>query len=213
MDTVQKYIQSERKTFMSVSESVTLSHEIASRIVSTDFEPDLVVGVANGALLMTKIISDDLQLPMQMVKIRRKGSSIKSYVAKFRSVNKILSLWYKIPVLRWPLVCAMRQFEPLEKSDKLENECVTDFKRIVLVDDVIDTGHTINLIASMMNKGGAEAILIAVISWKTEATIPDSIKPEIYITHKIHHYPWSSNSHYFGAYEQWLVDNNIMSSK
>src|SRR5688572_16522418 len=110
---IAKYSSIDEKVFMTLEESIVLSAEIAKRLASWGPQPEAVAGIANGALLVAKIIADRLELPIFTIDIRRRGSGIKQTLFRAPGLRTIFSLLYRVPVINLPLRYAMRQFEGL----------------------------------------------------------------------------------------------------
>jgi hypothetical protein len=58
-DAYVKYRSIDQKIFMTMREAEVLSHDLAIEILVVK-RPDLPVGIANGALLPTRIVADDI---------------------------------------------------------------------------------------------------------------------------------------------------------
>ena len=61
---------------MTMGEAEALSHDMAIEILSAN-KPDLLVGIASGALLPTKVVAEHIGVPYQMVRVRRRSSRYK----------------------------------------------------------------------------------------------------------------------------------------
>ena len=58
-DAYLKYRSVDQKIFMTLREAEVLSHDLAAEILAVE-RPDLLVGIANGALLPTRIVADNI---------------------------------------------------------------------------------------------------------------------------------------------------------
>ncbi len=210
---VEKYTHTEDKIFMTMGEATQLSHELATRISECVEKPELVIGVANGALLITKIISDDLNIPMKMMKIKRKATTAKELVTKIPWLLKIISRCYRIPWLNKTLVWLIDRLKILDTDgfSELERACQIQKKNIIIIDDAIETGQTLNVVRQALKQGNGNTMTTAVISWsnKYDSNAQHGIVPDIYITRKIQHFPWSGNSPSLQKYLHWLEANNL----
>jgi len=209
---VEKYAETEEKMFMTIDEAIQLSHELAIRIAARGENPELIVGVANGALLVTKIVSDDLNIPMQIIKIKRKATTAKEFIAKRPILLKIISVCYRFPVLHKPMEWLINRFKMLDVEDYSEEVCNQAHKKnIVVVDDAVETGQTLAMVCQMFNCNASKIVTTAVISWskKYDSDAQNGIVPNIYIGRRIQHFPWSGNSPYLQEYLQWLAANNL----
>ncbi len=212
-DIVKKYADIEDTVFMSVEEAKVLSEELADRAKQLDIEFDQIVGIANGARLMTTIIAERMGLPYQMLTIRRKGSVIKEYLSRFPLLIRFFSFWYSIPVLKYPLVEAMCRLRGLSDTSDLnssKSNKSNQLKNILIVDDALEFGSTIEAAKTIMKSNNENAnIVVAVISWRVLRPNEEQVAtPDIFITRMVQHYPWSMNSPHFTEYEQWLIDHD-----
>ena len=213
---VKKYAKIENKTFMTVDEAVELSSELAERALKTDIQFDGVVGIANGARLMTTIIAKNLGVSYQMLTIRRQGSLVKNYLGRFSFVVRFFSTWYSTPVLNYPLIKVINNMGKLKIENVKGNEGgFKGKKNILIVDDALDFGSTIQAAKQIIKKENKECkTVVAVISWahlkphKKQVTGPD-----IFISRKIQHFPWSLNNPHYKEYEHWLEMHDARVSK
>ena len=94
---ISRYADADEKLFMSVDEALVLSRELAERVRQSGFRPEKIIGVANGALLPATVVAESLDLPLEMVRVRRKGSTIKKRLAKFGLVRSVVSFLTNFP--------------------------------------------------------------------------------------------------------------------
>jgi adenine/guanine phosphoribosyltransferase-like PRPP-binding protein len=213
IDILLKYRETTKKHFMLLEESILLSREIGAVLGDSCYiqRPDMILGIANGALLMAKIISDQLNVPCRMIKICRSGTKTKEFLAKSRIILAFTSLWYRIPVLNRPLKFVMHRFEKLDPyHDPTPGLDVKD-KIVALVDDCIESGQTLRAARRMLENAGARSIEIAVISWseRLDSQEEHGIIPNVFLNKRIQHYPWSRNSPYRTEYMRWLESNGL----
>ncbi len=210
---VEKYRNIDNKVFMSIYEAEVLSMELARRIKEKNLKIDKIIGIANGAILPVTIISNFLGLPMEMIKIRRKGSGIKRKLSKVPFILNFVAFFYKLPFSKYLLISIMDRFNQLEDSNS--DGLVTDGiegSTILIVDDVIDSGQTLKRIYDMQFELNSNVKLYsAVISWYSSCQnkIEGAFEPDFFTSKKIHHYPWSQNSMYFSEYQQWLANRDL----
>ena len=210
-DIVAKYKQIDDKLFMTLDETIVLSLEISRQIKNRYPHPEIIFGIANGALMMSKVIADNLDLPMIILNIRRKGSGIKRIVSKVPGMRAIFSLVYRMPFFNLPLKFAMRLFEGLKKTDIHQESFNVDGKVVALVDDCIETGQTIALARETLLSAGAKQVVTCCISWSRllDSVEKYEVEPDIYISRRVQHYPWSGNSPYWEDWMTWLADHDI----
>ncbi len=208
---VNKYTKTDDKLFMSIDEAIELSHEIARRISMNGVELHRIVGIANGALLPTKIIATDLNLPFEVIAIRRKGSVVKSRLSRYKAVVKLASIWYSIPFVRFPLVWVMTMMRYGFKSDPVltDTNCYQD-QHILLVDDAIVSGKTLRRAEQLLSRQQCRQITTAVITVsKNKKKSTDVNIPDYFISQQIQHFPWSFNHPDFPEYQKWLKQNGL----
>jgi phosphoribosylpyrophosphate synthetase len=193
---VDKYALTNDKLYMSVEEAIALSQEIASRLSSREPRPDCVVGIANGALLMTKVIADALACPMTMISFRRRGSRLKQWLDRVPGATLLLSRAYGIPLVRLPLYWVLRCLQGLSTREKHGVCPEVRGRTVALLDDCIETGQSICAAEHLLMKNGASDIIICCLCWsqKTDSVAAHGVRPHIYIGRRVQHYPWSMNS-------------------
>jgi hypoxanthine-guanine phosphoribosyltransferase len=202
---VNRYVEADRKMFMTMGEAQELSHELGERLLRISSGRRMLVGIANGALMMTSIIADDLGLPMRMVSVRRRGSAIKDKLQRIPGLVAIASAWYQTRMLNAPLRKVMEKFTKLDI--KGGSGLQGDFPpRVVILDDVIETGQSINLVRDLLTEQGVKDIIVAVLIWSKVSDEYSDLKvpPDIYIGRKVQHFPWSLNSPYYKEYMNWV---------
>jgi adenine/guanine phosphoribosyltransferase-like PRPP-binding protein len=204
--TVQRYAATQDKLNMSLTEAEQLSRRLGIELGRMPGRIDLVVGLANGALLPTRVVAETLDLPYEMVKVRRQGSR---WIQRLQGVKRAL----KVPsgLITWgPFglfwYWFQRRFNKLEKS---ENSFAFPVRgqHIALIDDCIVSGGSIRYVQDRLIEAGAASVRVGVICWSDDQKAIDPTKnvvPDIYLHRSVHFYPWSSSSPYLGAFEDWL---------
>jgi hypoxanthine phosphoribosyltransferase len=207
-DADQKYRALEQKTYMTLSEAEELARVLAARISQEAGVPDVVIGLANGANFVTKIVADQLDVPFRMVKVRRKGSRLKR---RLRSVIKLLRLPPKIlalPFVNFFSKAFDRRYSAIEEQQSPdERSQFAGFagKRALIIDDCIDTGSSVSYVRKCLKDIGAKEIKTAVICWsnKNDTQKLNSVVPDVFLHRKIHFYPWSNNSPHYRDFVTW----------
>lgn len=204
------YADTDQKRYMTLEEAVLLSRTLADQVSRDRFDPELIVGVANGALLPATVIASSLQRPVEFLQVRRKGSRIKKRLAKYRWILAIISLLYAIELVRPALRWVIDRFNQLESAHKKEPSQPSQRRfSILIVDDAVETGQTLGAILEQLSERAAN-VKIAVISWSDDYPHKRSeITPDYLISKRIHHYPWSHNSPYRTEYLRWLENHQI----
>ncbi len=213
MHIVKKYASCQDKLYMTVDESIELAHELSKRVKEMKTNPDYVVGIANGALLLTRVIATDLNLPFEMLTIRRKGSLLKEKLGRYTLVTKIFSKWYKNERINPPLIWIMKRMVDLTSDAMDQSLQHLAGSHILLVDDAIETGQTVALAKNILHQSGCLSVTTCVVTWsKNHKAEQKYSKPEIYIGRVIQHYPWSFNNPFYKDFGHWIKQNNHISS-
>lgn len=208
--TCDKFVKARDQTINATIEEVeTLARDLAKEIAKLEPKADMVVGLANGAWLPTKVVADTLGLPGHMVKVRRKGSRYKQRLAVIVRALRIppqLILWGPFRAM-WVLF--QNRTGTLEGSGE-----ALDFdpsgKHIVIVDDCVETGNSFRYVAEKLLAAGARSTRTAVYCWSRMPKIPEAqSRPDIYLHRQIQFYPWSGNTTRIGEFEKWLADNGL----
>lgn len=149
---------------ISWGEGITLSEELARRVESSGYKPEVVVAISRGGLVPARIISDVL------------------------GVDDVVTIGVKY----WGL--AHKRAERPILYHGVEPSAVRG-RRALLVDEVADTGHTLQLARAVLELMGAE-VKTAVLHFKaTSSTAPDyyveRVEEWVWIS-----YPWSRHEDY-----------------
>ena len=192
---------------MTMHEVEDLSHDLANEI-ETHGKPDLVVGLANGALMPTKIVADHLGVPFQIAHIRRRGSRYKQLLFAVKRALRIPNAVLTFGPVFAILSRIQKRYEDLEHSDTAFGFDVAG-KYVVLVDDAVHTGQTARHAKEQLLLGGASRVRIAVICWYRGEDDSGSWEPDIYLHTNPQFYPWSNNSPFLQEFMAWLPANGL----
>jgi adenine/guanine phosphoribosyltransferase-like PRPP-binding protein len=200
-----------KKRYLSIAEAEAVGREIARRLKKRN--ADLVVGIANGALLMTKVVSAELGRPFEFVNVRRKGSRLKRRLVQ---IKQALGLQY---LTRGPMALFWRAFErAFYKWWPTELEAATSElpfdvrgKNILLVDDCIVSGASIRFVHDQLVAAGAKTVTIGAICLSDDSPLRpgDTGFPAVYVNRLVHFYPWSANHPDYDNYLRWLGNHNL----
>ena len=94
-----------KHSYLSIAEAEAVGRHVARQFLCRGANPDLVVGIANGALLMTQVVSTELGRPFEIVNVRRKGSRIKHRLVRLKQALRIPY------ITRGPMAMFWRAFE------------------------------------------------------------------------------------------------------
>lgn len=157
---MEKPAETLRCYMVSWDEAYRLAKNLARRIKSSGFKPDLVIAIARGGLVPARIICDFL-LQKDLVSIKVEHWGIAATLGKAK--------------IKFPL----------------PQEIDVSGKRILIVDDVADTGDTYYVIMDYL-KGKAPAELrTAALHYKTSSTFVPDYWGEKHDTWKWIIYPWA----------------------
>ncbi|HTJ56939.1 MAG TPA: phosphoribosyltransferase [Devosiaceae bacterium] len=202
-----KYQHTLEKDFMPMSEAEALSRDLATVIARKNITGDVIVGLANGALVPARIVSDELGLPLEIVFVRRQGSRIKR---RLLAVKEFLRIPSRLVTWR-PLLPLWIYFQ--DRTSKLEStgapfQFEVAGKRVLLVDDCIVTGNSVVHVRDQLLHAGASAVTIAVICW-CDLETSSAVEPEVYLHRQIQFYPWSNNSPFYRDFLAWLESRQL----
>ncbi len=210
---------------MTLNEAEALSLELADRIRAIalmDLEAGrvTVAGIANGGLMIAHIVAESLSAPMEVIGIRRSGSSLKRALGRFRPLVRLTARALEFPVIGPVLVRTIDKMNRLETGDKTPSVGSDELqvalfrqRHVVLIDDCIETGQTIILAKQMLADAGAMAVTTGVITFcglENDPSKADRFDPLVYINGRSqHHYPWSQNNTAYDEYLAWLDRRGI----
>ncbi|SFL76186.1 Phosphoribosyl transferase domain-containing protein [Desulfomicrobium norvegicum] len=211
---LEKYVQANEKLYMSMEESEILSQMLANKIMEKHSgvidDDTIVVGIANGGLMVAKIVAEKLNLPFETLKIRRKNSKIKRYFGNFKSIVKFCSVSLNIPILSTLIKYIINSMNQIEKVDCDENRYKN--KKIILIDDCVESGASIRVSHDILQEKNASLIVVGVLTFKNfnkfqETSVINS--PIIFLNTKVMHYPWSQNNKQYDDFLKWLSCRNV----
>lgn len=202
-----KFLDIDKTVYMTMEEAIALSRDLADTI-DLSGRPDMLVGVANGALLPMKVVSDELGLSMQVVHLRRKGSRYKQTLFAIKEALGIPTSLLTIRPMRAIQTWFEQRTSALEETNDAFAFDVTG-KDIMIVDDAIHTGMTARHLKDRLLTKGAARARVAVICWHRGPTDSGDWSPDLYLHRRYQWYPWSNNSPYFHHYLAWLAEKGF----
>jgi adenine/guanine phosphoribosyltransferase-like PRPP-binding protein len=205
-----KYRSIDQKIFMTLREAEVLSHDLAAEIMAVE-RPDLLVGIANGALLPTKIVADDIGVPFQIVHMRRRGSRYKKRAFDALNALRIPTSIFRSQLLSYLARRSLERYDDLEQAEDAFELSIKG-KHIVVVDDAIYTGKSARHVQDQLTKNGAAKVSIAVLCWYKGNGDSGEWAPDIYLHRKDQYYPWSYSSPYLNDYSAWLSAHDLVAS-
>ncbi|MEO2058483.1 MAG: phosphoribosyltransferase [Mesonia sp.] len=169
-------------------------------IQKIDFEPDVVIGVLNGAYYLVQLFKDQesfSEVKFYNIKLQRQQESFKKKKT-FNIILKLLPYWAlnKLRILESKRdkksLAKISKKKLLLKSLHLPITFDSTYKRVLIVDDALDTGKTMFVLKNNLKKVFSNSeIKVAVIAWTIENSI---VKPDFYIFKNILvRFPWSKD--------------------
>ena len=130
---------------MSVREACVLSEELARRLADVEPRPDIVLGIANGGLLVADVVARSLALPLKSMKIQRRGSGVKKALTRVPGARRLLAWLYDHTILHRPMAWLLLRSEKLKAPTETRQPGDASFqgKVVAVVDDCIESGQTI----------------------------------------------------------------------
>jgi hypoxanthine phosphoribosyltransferase len=135
------------------------SRHLAGEVVESGFQPDVVVAIARGGLLLAGAIS---------------------YALGIKTCGALNVEFYTGVDQRLP--------EPVVLPPMLDESALSG-KRVLLVDDVSDSGRTLSMVVSLIGASGAEVRTVCLYSKPRTVLEPDFVwrRTDRWIT-----FPWSA---------------------
>lgn len=170
-----------------------------ARLVSSDFEPDLFIGIPKGGQFTLEAMLEQLQPDYShtvlMISLSRPGTRLKEQLNLKRLVLRFLPLKV-LNVLRQVealFLYARDSVKPTYREVRFSDEqakTIQAARRILIVDDAIDSGATIEAVVSRIKEVHSEVdVRVAVI---TKTRRRPRISPEFYLYERtLIRFPWS----------------------
>ncbi len=221
---VRKYAETEKKLMMTLAEAEALSTELASRIrqkVTRDTSESqlIVVGIANGGLMVAKIVSEKLGFPFETIRIRRSGSRLKRKIGEYSWLVRLIETFLRNRLLKKMWQRMNRKMTTLEietgdEKSKAAGQPKISFlgKHVILIDDCILSGETIRLAKETLLDAGAQDVTTGILTLKNKEKDPNKSKqfdPIVFLNTRIQHYPWSQNNEEYEGFLGWLNERGI----
>lgn len=209
--TLHSYADPQPKRVMTMMEAEQLSRCLAAALQQRAVPADLVVGLANGALVPAHVVAQALGLPCHMVRLRRQGSR---WIQRLQGLRRAVRLPTRL--LTWGPVGLFwywfqRRYNRLERAESSFDFPVAG-RHVALVDDCIVSGASLRYVQQRLLQAGAASVCTAVLCWSDDTRAMDAdnpIVPDIHLHRAVHFYPWSSASPHLGAFEAWLRSRGL----
>jgi len=172
-----------------------LVRQLYKIIISSNFNPDGIVYIERAGKLIGEPLAAKLRIRALGIKANRSGGELK------RTLSKYLFFIPKPIIQKIKYLELKSNFNGLNKNRNIVfNDNLNGFKRIIVVDDAIDSGETVKKVIEHINSIDSEVtIKIAVITTTTKKPV---INPDFFVyENTICNFPWSIDSEY---YEQFI---------
>ena len=191
----------QKKTVVDMQQAALLARELGATIAGTNEPFEVVVGIANGGVHPAFHVAEELGLPLRILRIERNATRLKK---PLRFARKALSS----PALRGPVRKLNRFVDRKVSGVRANTSALTGLngKRILLVDDCIDSGASVALARTLLEKEGATAIKTAVLCWTTkyDSNQQHGVTPDFYLGRRLPSYPWSADNPDYSEFRSWL---------
>jgi uncharacterized protein len=164
-----------------------LASYLADQVRADGFAPDLIVCVESAGWPIGLNINEHFGAQLESVRAERVGKRMKQRLGwLLRSIPASLRAWLRALEQRANL--HGRMAERSVQMDVVE----LSGKRILIVDDAVDTGHTIREVIGLLETRGAcpEDIRVAAI---TQTMPSPAVAPHFVLFHTICSFPWSED--------------------
>lgn len=121
-----------------------------SRQLKKQYQPDLIIYVAKAGYLIGKVMSKEFGVPLIGINAERKGNNVKSF---FQPLFKFIPNKLRYLIIKIELKSDVHK-KASERNiyfkDNLDNLDIGKIKNILIVDDSVDTGHSINAVRKVV---------------------------------------------------------------
>lgn len=190
-----------RKSIVTLDRAESLASDLAMRVRASGEQFELVLGIAAGGTHPAFHVAQVLGLPLRTIRIERGTTRLKR---RLEFARKALSL----RPLRKPLRRLGRFVDRRLSGARLTGGRLGEVrgKRVLLVDDCIDSGASAALARSLVLQAGAADVRIAVLCWTTkyDSLRLNAVAPDYFLGRVLPSYPWSADNPEFADFKGWL---------
>lgn len=200
---VEKYRATQDKLFMSLNEAGVLASELANRLINSSPRPEVIVGIETGGLFLAYEVARLAGLPLHTVRLQRKGTTAKGLIGRLPYARPLAAWLYQYRLGQILMYSIFRNLEGLQNAESLVVPERIHGRNVGVIDDCVESGATIGKVREVLLRAGAASVTVACLSWNPNARnrLANFAPPEIYIGHRIQHYPWSANSPDWDAHQ------------
>ena len=160
---------------LTFDETIKKSGELAD-LVRQNYSPDLIIGIAAGGVLPANEISKALNVDYGQLTIRRDIDLYETYASAPKALLPFVKLYQGY------------LFMTTNPTLIEEGDFICENRNILLVDDTIHTGKTLQIAMNNLRQRGAGQIKTAAINYV------DGICPDYFAIRGRIKFPWSKNS-------------------
>ncbi|MEB0773484.1 phosphoribosyltransferase [Citrobacter portucalensis] len=176
--------------------------ELAEK-VKESYQPEVIVGIATGGLFVAQILSEQMNIPLVVVKKQRPMTKIKNKIHLDLVLKKIP---YVVSNILRVLETKFNEYRFEKNKSNISYSDISvewiegsftslsSFNKILIVDDSIDSGKTLYLVKQFikMNLGHKVEIKMAVLNqtFKNPLVNPDFLLDK----NVIYRFPWSKDT-------------------
>lgn len=192
------------RSVVTLEDAEAQARELADLVTRTGVDFDLVIGIANGGVHPALHVARTLGLPLSICRVQRRTSKLKQ---KLGFARRLLSPKF----LRRPVYVLNRLVDRAlggVSGDATRLDVEIRGRKVLIVDDCIDSGASVAHIRRMLQKQGAAQIQVAVLCWTTkyDSVALHGVAPDYFLGRTLPSYPWSADSAEYAKFQRWLEE-------
>lgn len=193
---------SSARRVIGMAEAERFALRLAEDVKSSDVDPDMVIGIANGGVHPARHVAEMLSVPLHTYRVSRASARLKG---QFEFVRHALAWQFARSLVRGLRRHADRWRAGVSHDPETLQADVKG-KRILVVDDCIDSGAAMAAVRSMLRERGASEVRIAVLCWTTryDSRARYGVAPDFFLFRHLDCYPWSLDNPEFSQFKRWL---------
>ncbi|MCH6269414.1 phosphoribosyltransferase family protein, partial [Neobacillus citreus] len=124
-----------------------ICYDLSRQVKDSGFEPDIIIYVANGGIIIGQEMSNLLSKPYYGIKVARSGNSLKKNLS---FLIRILPGKVKDILRTFELNSGLHSKASTREIKEVNTDLPISVKKILVVDDSVDTGNTILSISNWL---------------------------------------------------------------
>jgi hypoxanthine phosphoribosyltransferase len=183
-------------------EAEDLALQLADLIRNSGDIPDLVVGIANGGVHPAYHVARALDRPLLVYRVFRASGQLKE---RFAFARAALFWKFSRSLVRSIAKFVDRRLTKLTSGPDTLQDHVRQ-KRVLAVDDCVDSGATMALVRSTLQERGAVEVRTAALCWTSRSHSAEAygLTPDYFLQRRLDSYPWSADNQEFPVFRLWL---------